>query len=84
MEGFFRFFIGMLLIGIAAFMFIYTGHQFECALPNGGYFKIKWDEIHRKVDLLYWQPQTKSRKIPNDVIVIEGPPPEVKKKGRSF
>ena len=58
MEGFFKFFIGLLLIAIASFVFIYTGHEFECALPNGGYLIVRWDEVKRKTDLLYWQPKT--------------------------
>jgi len=48
-------------------MFIHTGYEYRCTLPNDGYFSIRWDEKVKKIHMLHFQPQskqkTKSKKI---------------------
>ncbi|MCK4994849.1 MAG: hypothetical protein KAS13_07395 [Candidatus Omnitrophica bacterium] len=82
MTGFLKFFLALLLIAIAVFMIICTEYGYECALPNGGYFKIKWDPEKKKIDLFHWQPKKNIKSLPKNVIRLEGekPEPEEKKK----
>ena len=70
MTGFFTFFIAILLIAIAVFILLYTGHEYECCLPNGGYYKIRWDEKKEKIELFYWQPKRNAKPLPKNVIQI--------------
>jgi len=80
MIGFFKFFIGLLLIAIAAFVIIATEQGFECPLPHGGYFRVHWNPEKKKIDLFYWQPKKNAKPLPKNVIRLEGEnkKPEVK------
>ncbi|MBU4305553.1 MAG: hypothetical protein KJ893_08065 [Candidatus Omnitrophica bacterium] len=71
MSGFFTFFIAILLIAIAVFVLLYTGHEYECCLPNGGYYKIRWDEKKRKIEQFYWQPKSKVKPLPKNTIRLQ-------------
>jgi len=68
----FKIFIGFLLLLLFLFLLVYTGHEYECTLPNGGYCKIRWNEKLHKLDFLYWQQKTKSKSRPHNVIKLEG------------
>jgi len=72
MMSFFKFFVVILLIAIAVFMIICTEYGYECALPHGGYFKIKWDPENKKYDLFHWQPRKNIRPLPKNVIRLKG------------
>ncbi len=71
-NEFFKFFIALLFIVIAVFMIMYSEYGYECVLPNGGYFKIKWDPQKKKYDLFHWQPKKNARPLPKKVIKLWG------------
>ena len=72
--------MALLLIAIAVFMIICTEYGYECPLPNGGYFKIKWNPEKKKFDLFYWQPKKNAKPLPKDVIILQGEKKETEKK----
>lgn len=76
MTGFFKFFMALLLIAIAVFLIICTEYGFECALPHGGYFKIKWDPEKKNFDFFHWQPKKNIKPLPKKVIMLKGEKPE--------
>ncbi|MFH1093994.1 MAG: hypothetical protein V1739_07580 [Candidatus Omnitrophota bacterium] len=80
MTSFFKFFMALLLIAIAVFMIICTEYGYECPLPKGGYFRIKWDPQKKKFDLFHWQPKKNVKPLPKNVIKLQGEKkePEVK------
>ena len=80
MTGFFKFFLALLLIGIAVFMIICTEYGYECSLPNGGYFRIKWDPEKKKIDFFHWQPKKNIKPLPKNVIRLEGEKKEKEQK----
>jgi len=71
-TGFFIFFLCLLLIGIVLFMFIYTGYEYDCYLPNGGHFTIRWNVKLKKFETLHWQPKGKAKKLPKKILRLEG------------
>ena len=81
MISFFKFFVAILIIAIAVFMITCTEYGYECPLPNGGYFKIKWDTEKKKFNLFHWQPKKNIKPLPENVIILKGEKkePEVKK-----
>lgn len=46
------FFIILILSATFLFVYIYTGHEYECTLPGGGYLIIRWNENSQKIDLV--------------------------------
>lgn len=80
MLGFFKFFLALLIIAIAVFMIICTEYGYECALPNGGYFKIRWVPEKKKFDIFHWQPKKNIKPLPRKVIKLEGEKKEGQKK----
>lgn len=42
------------------FVFINSGHEYQCALPGGGYFMIRWNKETNKIDLIRWRQKNKS------------------------
>ncbi|MFH1061751.1 MAG: hypothetical protein V1747_02555 [Candidatus Omnitrophota bacterium] len=79
-NGFFKLFIGSLLLGILIFGFMNSNFEFECPLLKGGYYRVKWIKDEKKFDLLYWQPKKNVKPLPKDSIVIQGEKPVVKEK----
>ena len=72
--------MALLLIAIAVFMMICTEYGYECALPNGGYFRIKWDPKKKQFDHFYWRPKTNIKPLPKDTIYLESEKKEEKSK----
>ena len=70
MIWFLKLFIILFVLGIAIFLMICTEYGFECALPNSGYFRIKWNPEKKKIELFYWQPKTNVKPLPQNVIKI--------------
>lgn len=68
----------LLIAAITLFMLIYEGHEYECYLPNGGHFKIRWEEKLKKFDMLYWQPRGKAKTPPKNTLHLEGEKPKPK------
>ncbi len=78
-NGFFKFFAGILIIGMIIFWFLNSKFEFECPLPKSGYYHVKWDRNKNRFDVFYWQPKKKIKQLPKDSIYIEGetePKPE--------
>ncbi|MFH1459080.1 MAG: hypothetical protein ABIG64_01720 [Candidatus Omnitrophota bacterium] len=71
LNTFFKFFAALLIIAILIFGFIYSGHEYECTLPNGGHFKIVWNKDKQKIELLHWQPKGKAKPLPKNIIYLE-------------
>ncbi|MCP4650078.1 MAG: hypothetical protein GY853_08395 [PVC group bacterium] len=63
-------FILLILLAGILVMLISEGHEYKCQLPNGGYLVIRWNEKHRKIELLKWQPQGKASLPPENIIKI--------------
>ncbi len=79
MQGFFIFFMTLLILATLIVTFIYTNSTFECALPHGGYLKIQWNKNQKKFDILYWQPKKNENTVKTkDILHLEGKP-KVKK-----
>lgn len=81
-SGFFKFFIGSLLLGILIFGFMHSNFEFECPLPKGGYYRVKWIKDENKFDVFYWQPKKAVKPLPKNSIVIQGEKPVKKEKPR--
>jgi hypothetical protein len=74
-NGFFKFFISILLLAITIFWFMNSHFEFECPLPKGGYYHVKWIKDKNKFDVFYWQPKKNIKPLPADSFVIQGEPP---------
>ncbi|MBU1043542.1 MAG: hypothetical protein KJ915_03980 [Candidatus Omnitrophica bacterium] len=71
-NSFFKFFAGILILGALIFGFINSQFEFECPLPKGGYYKIKWIKEKYCFDVFYWQPKKEVKPLPKNSIYIDG------------
>jgi hypothetical protein len=79
-NDFFKFFIGLLVLAIVIFWFLHSDFEFECPLPKGGYYKVKWLKEYKKFKVFHWQPKEHAKPLPKDSIVIQGEKEEPKEK----
>ncbi|MBU1086621.1 MAG: hypothetical protein KKD05_03785 [Candidatus Omnitrophica bacterium] len=73
-NSFFKFFAGILILAMMIFGFMNSRFEFECPLPKGGYYKIKWIKESNRFDVFYWQPKKQVKPLPKNNIYIEGTP----------
>ena len=55
------FFLILILIGTFIFVIFYSGYEYECTLPNGGYLIVRWNEKTKRIEVVCWN---KAKKKP--------------------
>lgn len=73
-NGFFKFFVIILFVAIGIFWFFHSSFEFECPLPNGGYYKVQWVKEKTKFNVFHWQPKKNAKPLPKNSFVITGEP----------